>query len=456
MSTKSSRRWIYGSSVLAFIVIVAAVVAAALFIHERNSYDMADAELPAEATPVMQPASDDGPAPDVDAALAEVADDPALGALSGHVTDISTGDELWSQDPDTMMVPASATKLATVSAALDTLPSDDRVATRVLPGTRPGQIVLKGDGDVTLERSSGSGFFTSPANIDDLAEQVKETLGEEQVTEVVVDNSAREGSLFNKDWSREDISGGNVAPLSSVMLDAGRLDPSDSYSPRSGTPGADVGTALAEALGSPDAAVTTSDKAVETGEGESSDNAPLGAVYSAPLSTRVRDMMLHSDNLLAEAVAREVAVAAGEPATFEGATKATLAALEKEGIDVSEVTLGDNSGMSEKNRLSARILDNILSTAASEDKLRVLLDGLPVANGNGTLLERYTADSGAGDGAGWVRAKTGTLDGVNTLAGTVTTEAGRTLSFAFLSNGSDMDAGRAALDRLAAALRTAT
>ena len=43
--------------------------------------------------------------------------------------------------------------------------------------------------------------------------------------------------------------------------------------------------------------------------------------------------------------------------------------------------------------------------------------------------------------------ETGTLDGVNSLAGTVTTETGRTLSFAFLSHGSDMDAGRAALDR---------
>jgi D-alanyl-D-alanine carboxypeptidase/D-alanyl-D-alanine-endopeptidase (penicillin-binding protein 4) len=167
-------------------------------------------------------------------------------------------------------------------------------------------------------------------------------------------------------------------------------------------------------------------------------------------------MLLHSDNLLAEAVAREVAQARGESPTFEGAAKATLDALTEEGVDVGKAVLRDNSGMSEDNRLNARILDAVVAAAGTDDDLRVLLDGLPVAAGDGTLVDRYGEGSGATAGAGWVRAKTGTLDGVNTLAGTVTTDGGRTLSFAFLSNGSDAGAGRAALDRLAAALRSAS
>ena len=196
--------------------------------------------------------------------------------------------------------------------------------------------------------------------------------------------------------------------------------------------------------------MTVSDKKVST----ASDADDLGEVQSAPLTTRVRDMLLNSDNLLAEAIGREIAEAAGEPTTFDGATTATLEALDETGLDVSGAVLGDNSGMSRKNRLSARILDGIIASAASDTELRGILDGLPVANGSGTLVDRYDSASGATNGAGWVRAKTGTLDGVNSLAGTVTTETGRTLSFAFLSHGSDMDAGRAALDRLAAALRT--
>ncbi|WP_291479574.1 D-alanyl-D-alanine carboxypeptidase/D-alanyl-D-alanine-endopeptidase [Corynebacterium sp.] len=450
MSKSASRRWLYG--ILAFLVVVVVVVAAALVVHQRNAYTVADARPLPEPSAVLAPAETDGPAPDVGDELSDPASDPALGRLSGHVTDLATGEEIWSEKPDTMLVPASATKLATAAAALVTLDGGERVATRVYRGAKPGQIVLKGDGDVTLERSEGSGFFTDPANVDDLAAQVDEALGEDRVTEVVVDNSARAGSLFNKTWSRDDIGAGNVAPLSAVMVDAGRLAPSDSYSPRSSNPASDVGDFLAAALGGASGAtVSVTDKAVDVG-----DEAPLAAVYSAPLSTRVRDMLLHSDNLLAEAVAREVAQARGEDPTFEGAAKATLDALTEEGIDVGKAVLRDNSGMSEDNRLNARILDGIVAAAGTDDDLRVLLDGLPVAAGDGTLADRYGQGSGASGGAGWVRAKTGTLDGVNTLAGTVTTEAGRTLSFAFLSNGSDADAGRAALDRLAAALRSAS
>ena len=453
MSKSASRRWLYG--ILAFLVVVIVVVAAALVVHQRNAYTVADAQPLPEPTAVLAPAQTDGPAPDVSDELAGPASDPALGRLSGHVTDIASGEEVWSENPDTMLVPASATKLATATAALVTLDEDERVETKVYPGAKPGQIVLKGDGDITLERSAGSGFFTSPANIDDLASQVTDALDGSsegsEVNEIVVDNSARAGSLFNKTWSRDDIGAGNVAPLSAVMLDAGRLDPTDSYSPRSTTPASDVGDSLAAALGADGATVSVTDSAVDVGE-----ESALATVYSAPLSTRIRDMLLHSDNLLAEAIGREVAQARGEDPTFDGATTATLAALTDEGLDVSKVVLRDNSGMSESNRLNARILDGIITAAGTDDNLRVMLDGLPVAAGNGTLLDRYGDGSGATGGAGWVRAKTGTLDGVNTLAGTVTTEAGRTLSFAFLSNGSDADEGRAALDRLAAALRSAT
>ena len=439
---------------MAFVVVVAVIIVTALVLHDRNSQNIADADVPAAATPVLEPAVSDGEAPAVDDDLEQVASDPDLGTLSGHVTDIATGEEVWSTRADRMLVPASATKLTTAAAALSTLPADQRLSTRVLPGETEGQIVIQGEGDITLERTDGSGFFTDPAALDDLGAQVAEALGEAGITEVseiVVDDSVRAGDLFNSDWSSEDIGAGNVASLNSVMLDAGRIDPTDSYSPRSTEPAQDVASGLAEAIGFPDADVSVSEEKVST----AADAEELGEVQSAPLSTRVRDMLLHSDNLLAEAIGREIAEAAGEPTTFEGATTATLDILGDAGLDVSKAKLNDNSGMSEKNRLSARILDGIIAAAASKDELRGILDGLPVANGSGTLLDRYSADSGADAGAGWVRAKTGTLDGVNSLAGTVTTEQGRALSFAFLSNGSDMDAGRAALDRLAAALRTA-
>ncbi|WP_066586813.1 D-alanyl-D-alanine carboxypeptidase [Corynebacterium provencense] len=401
------KRWVI--SVIAFTVAAVVVVTAALVVRDRTMTRVAAvAEIPA-ATAVVQaapPAADSGGGPSLIHILSGITDrltsplsgpsgDAALGRLSGRVTDVATGQEIWASSPDTPLVPASATKLATATAALLTLPSDDRVPTSVYRGTVPGQVVLKGGGDVTLQRTPGSGFFTGAASLSDLAAQAVTASAGVPVTSVVVDNSVREGDLFNRTWSTDDVAAGNVAPLGAVMVDAGRLDPADNYSPRSGTPAADAGRALAEALGADAAAVIVSDAPVAV------DGEALATVWSAALPTRLRDMMLHSDNLLAEAVGREVAAARGLPQTFDGATRAVLDTLGDHGIPVGDAVLADCSGMSGDNRLTARILDSLLALAAGapgdsgedssgegdggEDgaggtaELRSLFDALPVA-----------------------------------------------------------------------------
>lgn len=472
--------------VLAFFVVVALIIVAAVLVnHARSTKIAAAAAIPASA-PVVDAApvgSMDSDRAAIQAMLAGVASDSALGQLSGHITDVATGQELWSMDPDIPLVPASATKLATATAALFSLSTDDRVATTVLRGKRPGQIVLRGGGDITLQRSPDSGFFTDAPAVSDLASQAAVALGGDAVTSIVVDNSVRAGDLFNSTWSSEDVALGNIAPLGAVMVDAGRLNPKDNYSPRSASPVADAGRALAEALGVPGVPVTVSENPVDTGDTgaagspdgtggtENTANASvLGTVYSATLGIRLRDMMLHSDNLLAEAIGREVAEARGKPQTFAGSVEAILEVLADAGINVDDAVLKDCSGMSSGNRLTARILDGVLALSAgapaseSGEKnaaetahrtaaLRLLVDTLPVAAADGTLADRYLPGSGAEGAAGRIRAKTGTLDGVNALAGTVTTDTGRVVTFAFLCNGADLDAGRSALDRLAATSR---
>lgn len=73
--------------------------------------------------------------------------------------------------------------------------------------------------------------------------------------------------------------------------------------------------------------------------------------------------------------------------------------------------------------------------------------------GSGTLSDRFLEPGSNGDAAGWLRAKTGSLTGINALAGVVTDSSGRVLTFAFISNDAG-PTGRAALDALAARLRT--
>ncbi|WP_234106572.1 D-alanyl-D-alanine carboxypeptidase/D-alanyl-D-alanine endopeptidase, partial [Streptomyces venezuelae] len=160
------------------------------------------------------------------------------------------------------------------------------------------------------------------------------------------------------------------------------------------------------------------------------------------------------DSDLAEALARQTALARKQPASFDGAAKAVRDELARLGLPVAGARFADGSGLDRRDRVSAALLTGLLTRAADPARpaLRPLLTGLPVGGFTGTLAGRFdTAPATAG--AGLVRAKTGTLTGVNTLAGTVVTADGRLLAFAFLA-GRTLSPYEAqpALDRLSAAL----
>jgi D-alanyl-D-alanine carboxypeptidase/D-alanyl-D-alanine-endopeptidase (penicillin-binding protein 4) len=248
-------------------------------------------------------------------------------------------------------------------------------------------------------------------------------------------------------WDPADIDGGDIAPMESVMLDAGRIQPTTADSARSLTPALDAGRALAVAL-NVDPATVRATPGPATGK-------ELAAVQSAPLIERLNEMMNDSDNVMAEAIAREVAAATKHPVSFAGAVDAVTARLTAADIDLTGATLLDSSGLSVDDRLTATTLDEAVGEAAGPDqpKLRPLLDLLPIAGGSGTLSNRFVDQPGERSSAGWLRAKTGSLTGTNALAGVVTDSGGRVLTFAFISNNAG-PTGRLAIDALAATLRT--
>ncbi|MFI9381203.1 D-alanyl-D-alanine carboxypeptidase/D-alanyl-D-alanine-endopeptidase [Kutzneria sp. NPDC052558] len=387
------------------------------------------------------------------AALAGPASSPALGTLSGTIVDPVTGTTLWDHGSTTPLTPASSGKLLTMTAALLSLDPQFRFTTTVVAGPEPGSVILVGGGDPTLSSlpDGKESVYPGAAHLDDLVKQVKQAAGG-PVTKVLFDSSRYTGDPMAPGWEGSDIAGGSVAPMTPLMLDGGRSKPTQTDPPRTGSPDVDAAKEFAKRLGA-------DPNSVKAGTAPAGAKV-LGSVQSPPLTDMVSTLLQISDNVLAEAVGREVAKQAGAPASFAGATSSVLNILRGNNFDLTGVTMSDGSGLSTQDRVTAKLLGSIMTVAAGPDgggdprvaKLRPLLNGLPVAGGSGTLSDRYN-DAASSAGKGYVRAKTGTLDKVNTLAGIVQDADGKVLAFALMSNGSEIDQGRAALDAVAAALR---
>ena len=410
--------WVAGAVALAAVGGVAGFGIAA---HEQLSEITHAPPYELQSAPqALEPAT---PSPidatSLETALASFADNPDLGTFHGHVTQASSGDVVFDRASDEALTPASVTKVLTASAALLSLGAQDRITTEVVRGANPGEVVIKAAGDVWLDAEA----------TDELAEQVG------QADTVLIDTSTWEGMPeLMPGWDPLDIDGGFVAPLQPAMLSGGRLNGETSGDvARSHTPALEVALALAERVGAQNVGVGAADGEV------------VAAVESPTLVERLELMMKNSDNVYAEAIGREVALARGTT----DAPGATLSVLEERGFNTVGLVLRDNSGLSADNLIAPKLLDAVLYDATSMPELRPLLSALPVAAGEGTLLDRY----GDLPGRGWVRAKTGTLDGTASLAGTVTSVNGNVYTFALICNDADVLAARRAMDEFTSALR---
>ena len=440
---------------VAVLMLVAAVVGVAAVLTTGNSTSDAQAVKPAPAAATAQPGilpvadSATKPTPDrLAATLAPLVADPNLGALTGRITDAITGAQLWPQGADVPMQPASTNKVLTSAAALLALDRDARLTTRVIASGQPGVVVLEGGGDPTLSVAPAiqDTWDKHAARISDLADQVRRSGID--VTTVQVDISAYSGPTMAPGWDPADIDGGDIAPMEAVMLDGGRTQPVSVDSWRSTTPALDAGRALAVALKVDPATVTVLPAGLHAGQ-------EIASVQSPPLIERLRQMMNESDNVMAESIGREVAAVQNRPQSFDGSVQAVLSQLDKAKIDTGNARLLDSSGLSVDDRLTAETLDGVVNAAAGSDQpnLRPLLDLLPIAGGSGTLSNRYLDTDAGRAAAGYLRAKTGSLTGTNSLAGIVTDASGRVLTFAFISNNAG-PTGRTAIDALAAVLRS--
>lgn len=406
------------------------------------------------ASAVVAPAADpaSGRAPDPSVLAGRLA--PLIGGpkakISAVVVDAETRRSLYALGADRPATPASTTKLATSVAALATVGPAYRIATRVVRGTGGG-IVLVGGGDPTLTALPPRPGAGHPpyASLLDLARQTAAALKAAGVQQARVDYdvSAYQGPYTAAGWKPNYLPDGEVAPVTALTVDEGRVSPTDpTKKTRISNPPATAVRQFAYLLSKQGIKAKAGRRTVAQDGAEG-----LGIVHSPPMTALVEHLLTDSDNDVAEAVARQVAIKLGRPPTFAGAAQAVQQVLGRLGV-AEGVSVNDGSGLSPRNRISPMALARIVSLAAGEKhpELRAAITGLPVAGFSGTLSPpRYTT-VGSRAGAGMVRAKTGTLAGVSTLAGLAYDADGRLLAFAFMAGDGKGPVDPGKLDQLAA------
>ena len=277
----------------------------------------------------------------VSAALAGVLGSGVLGKQSGaEVIDPATGRVLFAQGASDLIQPASTTKLATAAAALDLLGPAARFTTRVVAGPSPGSIVLVGGGDPTLAAGPvPASDYPQPATLKALAAATARALRAQGRRSVRMgyDTSLFTGPPLAPGWPMAYITTGNVTAITPLEVDQGRLTPGGApedaddpgnFRPRSTDPAAQAAGAFAAFLGADGIRVSG-----QPGQQQAAAHAAtLAAVSSPPLSAIVGWMLRESNNVIAENLARQVALREGRPASFSGAAAAVTAALRRLGV----------------------------------------------------------------------------------------------------------------------------
>jgi D-alanyl-D-alanine carboxypeptidase/D-alanyl-D-alanine-endopeptidase (penicillin-binding protein 4) len=460
---------------------VQAVVPAAPSLAEGDVLAEGDGR---EAAAASSPLSPPVLLADTAALRAAVASRPAGAAIGFVVLDLETGQELAALSPDRPLIPASTTKLATAVVALDVLGPEHRFRTELLAtgpvrdGVLQGDLILRGDGDPTLDvadllelavrlATRGVRRVEGRLLIDDSALPRLPEIEPTQPLEAGYNPSVGALSLaFNRvllSWR----GGGRIDAATLPPLDEARFEPArPELLPPSGIElesagDEDVVWSLADrGARRQEAALPVKDPGLHAGRifrrlalaqgllldrperaGAPGDAKVLAAHESPPLRQLVRDMLLYSNNLMAELIGLSAARRLGNDSPDLAAAGMLLtrhlAALMPE-VDWQGAALGNHSGLDGEGRLTPRQLAALVRYGWRAAALPALLPG---SGWTGTLANRFAEP----DEALRVWAKTGAVNYGSALAGYLFPPSDRPAVFATMI--SDLPA-RAAYDAL--------
>ena len=415
-----------------------------------------------------------------------------------EIIDTADNQVLVSLNPDKPFTPASVLKVLTTSAALEKLGPDFRFRTGVYTngrlledGTLAGDLYLVGRGDPNLTETPEDPA-EKPA-IRDLADKLI-ALGIRRVEgSVIGDDSYFDSASSGKGWAAQDLKSVYGAPICALSINNNvvwisvwpakakqlvrvGMEPRNSYyrirnlavtgtrkARRTATVRLIRGTRTivvsgvlpegqsfnryvvmqdpAEVAASVLKGELQHDGVVVEGQAgalHSGDMSPaahralvlLAERESAPLIGELEIINKQSQNLHAEMLLRTLGAEFGGEGTEEAGLQVVRSFLVDAGIESRQVSLGDGCGLSRENLVTPRFQTSLLKYISTRPYFGLFLGTLAVSGVDGTLRGRMTAESMRGV----IFAKTGTLNGVATLSGYMTTKSGRQLIFSIFAN----------------------
>src|SRR5690606_11709273 len=408
---------------------------------------------------------------------------------------LDNGDELYEHDAGSALIPASNAKLLTSAAAMEVLGPDHRFSTTVSADSAPAGGRVEGDLYIT---GGGDPSLTAEA-FDELAADVAEAGVSSVGGDLVADATLFDDERYHPDWDADDAPYYYAAEISALTAAANEDYDTGTVTVRAEPGAAEgdgveaslepMGANLevvneagtGPAVGEPDLTVTPAagtneftlqgtlpaggeaaeelrtvhdpaayaahvfaaalevhgvqvEGAVESGE------APEGAAEltrrdSAELADLLVPFMKLSNNGHAEILVKAMGAEKAGSGTWKAGLAEVEAAVERIGVDSSEVVQTDGSGLARTNKLTAGTITDLLQAVQDEPWAAEWTASLPVAGDpdrmvGGTLTDRMRDTPAAGN----VQAKTGTLTGATALSGYVTGADGERLAFAIVNN----------------------
>ena len=321
------------------------------------------------------------------------------------VWDLTTDKPLYCHDHQLTLRPASTMKLVTAITALELLGADHAIHTSLYYKGEVKCHTLYGD----LYCVGHMDPLFSQDDIDLFAESVQ-SMGIDTIRgRIVADVSMKDTLSFGEGWCWDDDN-----PVLSALL----VDRQPDFCGQ-----------LAIALQARGIVLGN----VEMVYGRRDAGATPICLRTHTVGDVLTDMLKESDNLYAEALFYQVATTTGlKPATAKEARKQERAMMTRAGLNPARYRLADGSGLSLYNYVSAECLTMLLRYAWQQKPIyEALLPTLPVAGVDGTLKTRMKKTAAEGR----VQAKTGTVTGVSSLAGYVTSVTGHRLCFAIINQG---------------------